>query len=615
MKRVAAMCLAILMVVMLMPTVANAAQAGSVSVTVEADRATVNPGDIVKFQVKLGAVKNMGGMDIYLKIPEGLSIDYGSISIQDGLAGILKSDGDIALPSEKNDLHWSYSTKTGEGYTGTQELTILNFSCKVNGDAALGRKEVTITEESSWFEDTASQTITGIAFSVTPAQLTVEKAKVLVSGVTLSLSQMTLKDGETGKLTAAVAPENADNKNVSWSSDNTAVATVSTDGTVTAVKAGTAKITVTTQNGGKTASCAVTVTCVHAISKDKTEAVEATCDKAGNVEYYACSKCGKKFADADGAKELAEMAIAAKGHQVGAWSKDDDSHWKVCSVCKKVVDKAAHAYKWVVDKAATQDATGLAHEECACGSRRSEGKVLDKLPTYVADKNKPGESDVVKSIENAQPGQQIQVPMGDRGTVASGELLTAAKGKDIEIVLNMGGYVWTIQGKDIMADSQKDVDLKVTMNTKNIKAETVQALAGEKPAIQINLAHEGDFGFRAKLTIGVGTQHAGKYGNLFYYDKAGKMAFVSAGRISADGNVSLSFTHASDYVIVMSEKEMTQSDVSAELTPTKEQGDAAPEKVGEKSPGTGDPAATPLWILVGGSLIGAAACAVRKRMA
>jgi uncharacterized protein (TIGR02145 family) len=81
---------------------------------------------------------------------------------------------------------------------------------------------------------------------------------VAVTSVTLNKTTATLTVGDTLTLTAAVAPDNADNTAVAWASSNPAVATV-TDGLVTAVAAGTADITVTTQDGNQTATCAVTV--------------------------------------------------------------------------------------------------------------------------------------------------------------------------------------------------------------------------------------------------------------------------------------------------------------------------------------------------------------------
>jgi uncharacterized protein (TIGR02145 family) len=81
---------------------------------------------------------------------------------------------------------------------------------------------------------------------------------VAVTGVTLSQTTATLTVGATLTLTPTVAPDNADNKAVTWTSSDIAVATVR-NGKVTAVAAGTATITVTTEDGGKTASCTVTV--------------------------------------------------------------------------------------------------------------------------------------------------------------------------------------------------------------------------------------------------------------------------------------------------------------------------------------------------------------------
>ncbi|MDR0426079.1 MAG: Ig-like domain-containing protein [Clostridiales bacterium] len=91
------------------------------------------------------------------------------------------------------------------------------------------------------------------------ASCTVTVSAVSVGGVSLDKQGMTLTIGNTERLTATVTPENATDKTVTWSTSDNRVATVSTDGLVTAVDAGTATITVTTADGGKTASCTVTV--------------------------------------------------------------------------------------------------------------------------------------------------------------------------------------------------------------------------------------------------------------------------------------------------------------------------------------------------------------------
>ncbi len=81
-----------------------------------------------------------------------------------------------------------------------------------------------------------------------------------VRGVELNKGTLTLKIGDSETLSATVLPVSATNKNVSWKSSNTSVATVDANGKVTAVAAGTANITVTTEDGNKTATCKVTVT-------------------------------------------------------------------------------------------------------------------------------------------------------------------------------------------------------------------------------------------------------------------------------------------------------------------------------------------------------------------
>jgi uncharacterized protein YjdB len=98
-----------------------------------------------------------------------------------------------------------------------------------------------------------------ITDGITPPPPPPPPAPVPVSEVSLNKSALSLKVGEVAALTAAVAPSNADNKEVTWSSDNSAVATVDANGTVTAIGVGTAAVTVTTADGAKTAVCSVQV--------------------------------------------------------------------------------------------------------------------------------------------------------------------------------------------------------------------------------------------------------------------------------------------------------------------------------------------------------------------
>lgn len=90
-------------------------------------------------------------------------------------------------------------------------------------------------------------------------KVTVVKKVIHVESITLNKTQITLKTNATEVLIATVNPDNATDKGVTWKSNNTTVATVDQSGKVTAIKEGTAIITVTTKDGSKKATCEVTV--------------------------------------------------------------------------------------------------------------------------------------------------------------------------------------------------------------------------------------------------------------------------------------------------------------------------------------------------------------------
>ena len=84
---------------------------------------------------------------------------------------------------------------------------------------------------------------------------------IVVTGVTLDKTTLSLEEGATGNLVATVAPSTATDKTVTFASSDAAIATVDNKGKVTAVKAGTAEITVESlMDGSKTAKCELTVT-------------------------------------------------------------------------------------------------------------------------------------------------------------------------------------------------------------------------------------------------------------------------------------------------------------------------------------------------------------------
>lgn len=104
-------------------------------------------------------------------------------------------------------------------------------------------------------------------------------------------------------------------------------------------------------------------------------------------------------------------------HSYGtAWKYDDTNHWHECQ-CGDKADTAAHSFQWVIDKAATKEATGIKHEECTvCGAKRSENTVIDKLPdggntgnTGSGDNNtdKPGKDDSTKSPQTGDSSSLI----------------------------------------------------------------------------------------------------------------------------------------------------------------------------------------------------------------
>lgn len=140
----------------------------------------------------------------------------------------IKVGNDTYLSSTATAKWTTISTKTGSGTSSGQ--IVISFT---DGSRALYIKSISVT-----YEEAA--------------------ATVPVTGVSLNKSTLTLTEGSSETLTATILPNDATDKTVTWTTNNSSVATVSS-GKVTAIAKGSAIITVTTNDGKKTATCNVTV--------------------------------------------------------------------------------------------------------------------------------------------------------------------------------------------------------------------------------------------------------------------------------------------------------------------------------------------------------------------
>ena len=206
----------------------------------------------------------------------------------------------VAATGENLSYQWQQSTDNGNSWTNIDSANAAEYATGQTTTSMNGYQYRCVVINSAG--SVTSNAVT----------LTVNAATVSVTGVSLDKITLELFTGNTATLTATVHPDNATNKDVTWSSDNADVATVD-NGTVTAVGAGEATITVTTEDGSKTATCQVTV--LHSNLK-YFERKEASCTEPGNIEYWYCEGCNKYFSDEAGTTEikLEDVVIPATGH-------------------------------------------------------------------------------------------------------------------------------------------------------------------------------------------------------------------------------------------------------------------------------------------------------------
>lgn len=456
-----------------------------------------------------------------------------------------------------------------------------------------------------------------------------------VTGVSLSKDSLTLDVGGTEDLIATITPETATDKNLTWASDAEGVATVDQNGKVNAVAPGTANITVTTQDGSHTATCAVTVTKpVTGVTLDPTSLSLFTGDTAtltATVEpenatnkNVTWSSDKPEVATVENGKVTAKAAGTAT---ITATAEDDSNISATCTVTVTQSEYSISADTTALDfgsaytgytqpaaKTVTITNTGnrpqpltltastgsfevgtLTKTQLAAGEKATftvQPKAGLAVGTYSEDIAVSGTGDAAVTIAAtftvrryvppapaktpsqqaldkigaADDGDTVTVSLSAGDTVLDAEVFEALAGKDVTLVVAVpGGVTWAVSGQDIPKNAKlSDLDLGVSLGG-GIPADVINAVTGEAGTVQLSLAHDGAFGFEMTLTAPLGEGRAGLWANLYHYDEGtGRLVFQSASTVGADGRASFALSHASEWAVVVdsASHELPFSDVA-----------------------------------------------------
>lgn len=310
---------------------------------------------------------------------------------------------------------------------------------------------------------------------------------------------------------------------------------------------------------------------------------EPTCTDTG-VRTYTCS-CGDSYTE----------TIPALGHHyVSSVTKEPTTSSE--GVMTYTCDRCGHSYTRAIAKLQDTNNNNPGENQPGAENKPDTGK------PYIKDENGKEGWDVIKDeVDKTKDGDTVTVEMNGT-SVVPGDVLDDIKGKDVTIVFDMGGGItWSVNGKSITADRVGDIDFTVKADTNTIPVDIINNVTGERYSKQISLSYDGEFGFTAVLSINMEASNAGLYANLFYYnEKTGEMEFICADEIAADGTAELTFTHASDYAIVI-DKEPMEGSVQVDR-PASESQDTETESTQTGAEVSND-AWNPWWIIVIGIMV------------
>ena len=379
--------------------------------------------------------------------------------------GCEKSPQTVPVAGVKLD---KYAILITEGDKSTLSATVLPSNAS-NKDVSWASSDANIATVSKDGEVTGIKpgsttvTVTTIDGKKTAkCQVAVEKRIYPVESVSLDKASLELTEGDKATLTATILPENASNKNISWTSSDEKIATVSANGEVTAVTPGKATITVTTEDGNKTAKCEVTVN-----------------KKIYPVESVSLDKTSLELTEGDKATLTATILPENASNKNISWTSGDE---KIATV------------------SANGEVTAVAHGKATITVTTEDGNKTAKCEVTVNKKIYPVES---VSLDKTS----LELTEGDKATLTATILPENASNKNISwtssderiATVSANGEVTAIaHGKATITvtteDGNKTAKCEVTVNKKIYPVESVSL---DKASLELT---EGD---KATLTATV----------------------------------------------------------------------------------------------------------------
>ena len=438
-KRITSLLLCLVMIVSLLVTAVPVFAAGSVKFTMTSDKAKASPGDTITYTVTMGEVSRFDSLKYKLSIPEGLTFVAGSGKLADNLKETLNCV----------DTAWTESTKVfyitlcsdGIGYTSTTPTELMTFQCKVDDGATGSLKIEFIIEPNNCYDSDYDN----IAFTTETPSITITAAPKPATDIKLNKSETTIYTGNTETLVATVEPSDTTDT-VTWTSNKESVATVDSNGKVTAVAPGTATITATA--GSKSASCTVTVEnapCVH-VHKTTLPEKASTCKDKGWDAYKKCDDCGQLFDMSDHKIDAIPFRPLSTTHTGGTATCTAKA---VCSVCHQPYDDyAAHSYTAETKKAEALKTAGNCRDKAVyyyscsvCGNVEH-----NDAHTFLGDKNASVHVGGTSTVNASEPNHKNQVDgyTGDTKCLGCGQI--TATGTSIPAGAHTPSSTWNSDG-------------------------------------------------------------------------------------------------------------------------------------------------------------------------